>query len=255
MSYVSIEELRNQYYEAIKLLDCTNENASELEEKLPKADFVNFFPVMEGLIDKLKAEQLSIKELIQESTESETDYLLVELKNCNYKLRVCLALLEKAKETVTIESDDNSKKNLIFAISEAGNVTIKRDITSISEEYYQGIIDCLEMIENGQKENNPEFAKKLNGNLSKIHEVKLFGIRVCYRILSSDCAYVFMVKTKKSNNDSLDKKTIYERNRNLENSFMALKKAIEDEDYKKRLIIEHEDIKKDIMKLLHSKKR
>ena len=255
MNYVSIEELRNQYYEAIKLLYCNNETVHIIEEKLPKPDFINFFPIMEGLISKLKEEQLSIKELIQETDEDEKDFLQTELDSCNYKLRICLAILQKAQEAVTIESDEKSKKNLIFAISEAGNVLIKRDISTIPEEYYQSIIDCLKMIEDGQNENNPEFSKKLNDNLSRFHEVKLFKIRIYYRVLSSDCAYVFMVKTKKSNNDLFDRTAISDRFRNLERRFNVLIKAIQDDNYKKRLIAEHEEIKKEIMELLHSKKR
>lgn len=55
----TIEILRNQYYEAIQLL----QDEKDIKNALPQSEFTSFFQIMYGLIEKLS---LVEKELIKE---------------------------------------------------------------------------------------------------------------------------------------------------------------------------------------------
>ena len=63
-----IELLRNQYYDAIKLLFCTDETEDEILNLLQKPDYADFFPIIDGLLAKLKKKKKSILSLIKEKS-------------------------------------------------------------------------------------------------------------------------------------------------------------------------------------------
>ena len=254
----SIEELRNQYYEAIKAL----QNENDILSALPKPDYKNFFPIMTGMIKILEQEEKEIKELLLKENPSDElyQYIKEDLEICTFKKNICKKLYEEAQEQEQIENaaEQKSHKHLFFATTDAGNIYFEKDLKDIPEEYYDVILTCLKRIEFGYKEENNEKAKPLNtvnSKLAGMHEIKEYQTRIIYKILAPDIAYVMLVRIKKDNNESLDRETIIERKKQTDKQFKKLKKDIKNEDSKKKLVEQQQKIKEKIISILINNRR
>ena len=253
----SIEELRKQYYDAIKLL----QDKKDILSALPKPDYKNFFPIMSELINTLKDEENELKEiLLSEKDEDMSEYIKEILKSCMFKIEICKNLTREALETEEIEKEFEkpTPKNIIFAKRTSGKPYLKKDLKYIPEEYYESVLNSLIKIEEGYQEENKEKAKSftsINKKLAGSHEIKPFKIRVIYKILDKDTAYVFLVRYKKDDNESLDRKEIIDRLDNTEIEFEKLKEDIKDKRKKEILIEEHKKIKEEISKYINKHKR
>ena len=80
--------------------------------------------------------------------------------------------------------------------------------------------------------------KKMAG----LKEVKEFKVRLFYKIISSDTVYVLLVRMKKSNNNSIDRKDIINRASQRNKQYEQLKKDMNDSVKKSALIQEHQEI-------------
>ena len=179
----TIEILRNQYYEAIQLL----QDEEDIKNALPQPEFTSFFQIMYGLIEKLSlVEKELIKELnkIDNQDKEMLEYLKEELELNNFKKSLCEKLIREAMKEEQEEeiAEKGSPKNLIFATTGRGKVYLEEDLKDIPEEYYVEIIECLESLKNGFIESNEVKGKSLKNNarLKGLHEIKKFKIRVGY---------------------------------------------------------------------------
>lgn len=236
-----IDELREKYYEAIKLL----QNEEDIINALPQPEYESFFPLIDGIIDMLSKE-LEDTQMMDQTEEDMKEYIEDEIRIIKLKLDLCNNLLHKAQETVKTEEEAQRipQKNIIFATTDSGNVCIENDLKSIPEEYLQSVSDSLKQLQEGFTEENLEKGKGMTNNakLSKVHELKPFKVRIFYKILSPDTVYVLMARMKKSNNDLRDRREIEERVDQRNKQYEQLKKLIKDPVEKERLIQEHNEI-------------
>lgn len=237
-----IEELRQQYYESIKLL----QYEEDIIVALPQPEFDNFFPIIKGIIELLEKEIFEVEQELKEisSLESEMlEYIKEELKILLFKKTICITLLEKGQEDKTIEEEAQKtpNKNIIFATTESGNICIENDLKNIPEEYYYEVEDSLRKLQEGFLETNIEKGKQLKSTnkIVGLHEIIHFKVRVTYRILSNDTIYVLMAKMKKSTWDARDRKETIDRATQRNKQYKRLKKEIKDPIKKEELIQEH----------------
>ncbi len=254
----TIETLRKQYYDAIKLL----QDKDDIIEALPKPIYKSFFPIMSELIKQLKEDEEELRKMLsdEKQTSEMREYIKKDLEICMLKKEICIELYKQALEEETIEKTAEKKatKNIIFAKSESGNIYLQKDIKGIKEEYYDAILDLIEKIATGYREQNSEKAKAfttVNSKLSGIHELKAFKIRVAYKILDQDTVYLLIARTKKDDNESLDREEVIKRANNTEKEYKRLKKEIKNKDKKKKLVEEHKQIKEQIEEFLKKNRR
>lgn len=254
----TIENLRNQYYEAIQLL----QDEEDIKNALPQPEFTSFFQIMYGLIEKLT---LVEKDLIEElnnidSKEKEMlEYMKEELELNNFKKSLCERLIKEAKKEEQEEeiAEKGSRKNLIFATTSSGKVYLEEDLKDIPEEYYIDIIECLESLKNGFTESNEVKGKSLKNNarLKGLHEIKQFKIRIGYKNLTPNLTFIILAKTKKSDNSSLDRNDLINRNSKVTVEFQQLNELIKDENKQAELIIKNQEIENKLMEYLNKNKR
>ena len=254
----SIEELRTSYYNAISMMS----DEKLIMESLPQPTFINFFEIMEGLINKLSLDIDKCKQdFISEDDVEYKEMYKEELKSLELKKQICEKMYLEAKNDLEEEKvfTNGEKKHIIFAIRTSGKPYLLQDIkdNSFSEEYYHKVIDLINQLENGVVENNIEKAKRLKSddNIVGVHEIKGFKTRLYYEILSSDMAYVILTRLKKSDNDKRDKQAVISRKESVKNEFEYLKNSIKNEEFKKQLIIQHDKIKKEILDYLVKNQR
>ena len=255
----SIENLREQYYESIVLL----QEKQDILDALPQPDYSNFFSLITGLIERIEKEMLSLKQVIEqpEQTDAEIkEYIEDEISTLLFKQEICKELLQRGKEDEMIEAESERvpKKNIIFATTNNGNVYVENDIKTLPEEYYESLLKMLQNLQNGIEENNSEKAKSMrtiDKKMSGIHSVKEFKIRLYYKRLSPDTVYVFMIQMKKSDNDALYRKEIINRASQINMQYEELKKQIKEPEIKEKLISENEQIMLDICEYLNKHKR
>ena len=145
----TLTKLRDSYYESIILL----QDEKDIIEALPKPEYQNFFPLIEGLISKLMTEYEEFQSLDDKDKE-----ILEEIKSLNKKINICKDLLVKvnnelASETLA-EQSTYSKRHLIFAKTSFGTTFIEKDLKNIPFEYYDKILSALDTLENGDVSSN-----------------------------------------------------------------------------------------------------
>ena len=247
-----LETLRQQYYQSIIFL----ENKEDIRNALPAPEYKNFIPLIVGIIQILEQEIEKNREARKDETsEDMLEYFNTEIESLESKIIICNELLKEAQNEIEIQEDNESnKKSIIFARTNAGNIYFERDLKGIPKEYYKSIEKCLKGIENNIKEDNIEKAKAFTNNakLIGIHQVKEFKIRVVYKILDKDTAYVMQVRIKKDDNSLQDREDIIIRAQQADKDFKEIKGEIKDELKKLQLIEEHRKIRDRIIKSLSS---
>lgn len=252
-----LDNLRNNYFNAILELN----DESDIINSLPDPEYENFFPIINGLIEKLN-EKIKILEEEKNSLNDDKELLMLaqeEIDSLNFKKNLCLNLLEKANKTLLIENDidTNQKKNLIFAQTSFGNICFERDLKDIPEEYFGTVFEMLQNLESGITEENNEKAKVFTNSakLSSLHEIKEFKVRIIYKRISGDALYIMLVKMKKSDNDKLNREEIINRNKNVTKDCKMVEKILADPVRSKELIELNEEIKKRIYDNLSASRR
>lgn len=240
---MDINILRNRYYSALLLVSCKE----DILNSLPQPEFQSFFPIIDGLIEKIESEINEIQLLINDETLDKEDRLSLkkDLELLCFKKEVCESRKQEALNSVYVEQNAlelGVKKNIIFATSKSGNVFIENDLKDISEEYLGSIVDCLERLLERIEEENVVKGHKMGSNHSKlsgIHEIKEFKVRVYYKILDNDLFYVIMARMKKDDFSRRDREEPVERIKNTSKEFKLLQKEILDENRKRELIEEN----------------
>lgn len=253
-----IEELRKQYYEAIKLLN----NKQDIINTLPNTDYENFYPIIRGLISLIEKSILEAKEELEALSPTDIEmqeYIQEELDLLQYKKDLCLTLLQEAEEKkeTEISAEQHPQKNLIFATISSGNICLERDLKDLPEEYYDSVGESLKKLEEGYQETNTEKGKSLKNNakLANIHEIKPFKVRIFYKNLSPDTVYVMLVRMKKGNNDLLDREEAIIRNKNTLQEFNKIKQDIKDPQLKEIIIEENKERYKQIFEKIKTNRR
>ena len=247
-------ELLMQYYQAIMLL----QNKEDIINALPNTDYSCFDYIMNGLIELLNKDVEKTTNLLNHEFDPEMkEYMQDEINTLLFKKQECERLIEKANQIKENEelTTTVTNRNIIFATTFSGKIYLKEDLKDIAEEYYQDIYECLNKIENEKDLSSIEKPLTNNAKMSKIRELKPFQVRVCYKMLAPDLVYIIIAKTKKSDNDRIDRERIIERNRKTKKEFEHLTEAIKNPLTKQQLIDENKLIKDDIIDYINAHKR
>lgn len=253
MENSDIDERSQNYYESIRLLH----DKKDIIANLPSPDFTNFFKLIEGVKEKLNEEKAVSLSLLEVATdEEEISFLNSIIESCDFKLKVCNELLEKANEIVEEEEKaDSSKKTIIFATSKDG-IFFERDLKDIPLEAYDEALKSLSSIADGNDQQNAVRGKKLvnNAKLNGIREAKGWQVRIPYFPLSG-CAYVFMIKRKKDDDSERDRREIISRAQNVRALFEHTRTKMTDPIERQKIIEENALIYDRIVETLKAKRR
>ena len=248
-----IEELRKNIYYTISLL----QDKDEIINALPTPSYSNFFPLIDGIIELLNNDIEEYNKWLKDLDENSDDYYDVSalLENTKLKIEICNKLKNEAckEKNVTDVVASDRKIDFIFAKSGFNKIKFRSELTSISQEKYSEIHEFLEMIRNRQNFNNIKKIRRLTGPLEGIWEAKPFGVRILFKFLDKDTVYIFGIKEKKSNNDSIDRNQILEKYSSCRFEYDQLAKEIilrRDE-----LIAEHIQYKDEIYDYLKAEAR
>ena len=115
----------------------------------------------------------------------------------------------------------------------------------------------MESLKNGFTESNEVKGKSLKNNarLKGLHEIKQFKIRIGYKNLTPNLTFIILAKTKKSDNSSLDRNDLINRNSKVTVEFQQLNELIKDENKQAELIIKNQEIENKLMEYLNKNKR
>ena len=256
MNY-SIEDLRKQYFESIMLL--TDEE--DILNMLPQPGYDSFYQIINGVLELIEKEIHLLHGELHNLDDNEYGELInEELKLLNFKKDACQKLIEKASiKGETVEKNDEVEQvNLIFATTENGNVYVERDLKNIPEEYYDSIGECLKKIENGFEESNSEQAHQFtttHKDLVGLHEIKDFKVRIMYKKLAPDLAYIIMFKIKKSDFSKLDQNEIVIRYKKIQDEYERLSEMIKNPLMKEELINYNNEISERIYGMMNENRR
>lgn len=136
------------------------------------------------------------------------------------------------------KADKIPLKNIIYATTEYGNVYIEKDLKALLEEYYYDVKESIQQIREGFDIDGKNLVN--NNKLAGLKEKNPFKVRVFYRILSNDTAYVMLARMKKGNNDLLDRTEAIVRKKKTETEFNRIKEEIKNPARKEELIAEND---------------
>ena len=248
------EKYLEQYYQAVIFL----ENKEDIKEALPTDDYSNFTYFIDGLIKKLNDEKQKVEEKPFSQEEFE-ELAKPEIQALEEKINICRAIKEEVEEEIQIEkaAEFVTKKELIFAKTDRGNIYVEEDLKDIPKEFYDTVSTCIYKLENNIQESNNEKAKSLTNNakLKDVHSVKEWKVRLFYRHLTPDTAFVIIARMKKSYNDKKDMAPVIDRRKKTDDEFQELKRMMKDQETKQRIIEENRIIKERIKEKLNKKGR
>ena len=121
----TIEILRNQYYEAIQLL----QDEEDIKNAFPQSEFTSFFQIMYGLVEKLSIVE---KELIEELNNIDNqdkemlEYLKEELELNNFNNSLCEKLIKEARKEELFRLLSGEKNGNIIYYDQALSITKKK---------------------------------------------------------------------------------------------------------------------------------
>jgi len=249
-----IEILREQYYQAILNL----QDKQDIIDALPSIEYTSFFNITYGLINLIEQDINKTNNLLNHEYDKEMkEYMQEELDILLFKKQTCEELIKKANEIQNTEelAQTSQTRNIIFAKTSSNNIYVQDDLKDIAEEYYEDIKNCLNSLETEQDLKTIERQFSNHAKLAKIHELRPFKVRVCYKILAPDLAYVMIAKYKKSDNDRIEREKVIERNKQTQKEFDKLKQEIKDPIKKQQLIEENQIIKENITEYLNIHQR
>lgn len=249
-----IEQLRKQYFNAIILLN----DKKDVIEALPQPEYESFFEIIEGIIMMIEK---NIKELNDELKNTSKDefemieYLQEELEILNLKKELCEKKQKEAIEQKELDkkADKIPLKNIIYATTEHGNVYIEKDLKAMPEEYYDDVKESIQQIREGFDVDSKNLVN--NNKLAGLREKNPFKVRVFYRILSNDTAYVMLARMKKGNNDLLDRTEAIVRKKKTETEFNRIKEEIKNLARKEELIAENDLITEKLFTFIKEHRR
>lgn len=166
----------------------------DIDYALPSKNDINF----DNIISRICCEYLKqIKEIEELLFEEESALTAADLNDFKEEIKILNRKIEIIKEEQEEKNEDNIiKNNLIFVPTSSGNTKVIEDLSSVSEEYYDGFKGLFQSIIDGTFKNVKRFVN--NDKYSGLCEVRDFKIRVLFsRIGKNDYAVIsaFVKKT------------------------------------------------------------
>lgn len=166
----------------------------DIDYALPSKNDINF----DNIISRICCEYLKqIKEIEELLFEEESTLTAADLNEFKEEIKILNRKIEIIKEEQEEKNEDNIiKNNLIFVPTSSGNTKVIEDLSSVSEEYYDGFKGLFQSIIDGTFKNVKRFVN--NDKYSGLCEVRDFKIRVLFsRIGKNDYAVIsaFVKKT------------------------------------------------------------
>ncbi len=229
-------------YEAISKL----ETKEEILKMLPNKNLPYYKEVMMDIIKKLRYDVYELTRLGDDEKET-LDYLRL----LNLQIAVCEDYVREEK----VKLDDEI--NFVFATSVFGNIYAFSDIESISPEFYDRILKCLDEMRSRNDTFDVSKSRVFsnNGNINGVIERKGYQVRILYRQLDYNTIYIFRIKVKKSDNDKKDYLDVVNRCKLTDRQFNEFKLNFLDEKFKKDILSLNKKVSLDIINYLVNNKR
>lgn len=249
---MTLEELRNNYYDAISRLN----NKDDIIAALPKTDYPNGYGILFGVLTRIKEDLDEYTELAKISEDEEDlRQISILIDACNFKIDICTDLIMK-DEDVEIDNNVQQNKHLIFGTITNGNAFYERDIKEFSQEAYSDIINCLDNIKDGSSD-NIEKGRTFNSNNNELigtKESKSYQTRVLYKNIAADCAFVYLMYEKKDDKNSYLVNLMKVRKNFFIKEIADLKEALKDPQKRAEIIAKNELIEENLRSILSNKK-
>lgn len=247
-----LHELRQQYFNLSLSVE-----PEEILSILPPPQFSNFLEIVKGVIEALKIEieTYSVLLAMEEDLEEKQLYI-TEIRILELKCRICEKVLNDSftfTDDVTI--DESKKVNVIFGITPSGSIALLNDIKrNVDSHYYPEVLEMLDQLEAGDFVNNQEKVRKFNSNnnkLSGLMEIKGFQLRLFFRQLPNNIIYVEMLRVKKDDRVTKDFHEPIKRIALLSTDLEYKKRRIKNGDRVEELILEGEEMLRDVKEFLN----
>lgn len=247
-----LHELRQQYFNLALSVE-----PEEIFSILPPPQFSNFLEIVKGVIEALKIEIETYNVLLaMEEDLEEKQLYITEIRILELKCRICEKVLNDSftfTDDVTI--DESKKVNVIFGITPSSSIALLNDIKrNVDSHYYPEVLEMLEQLEAGDFVNNQEKVRKFNSNnnkLSGLMEIKGFQLRLFFRQLPNNIIYVEMLRVKKDDRVTKDFHEPIKRIALLSTDLEYKKRRIKNGDRVEELILEGEEMLRDIKEYLN----
>lgn len=247
-----LHELRQQYFNLALSVE-----PEEILSILPPPQFSNFLEIVKGVIEALKIEIETYNVLLaMEEDLEEKQLYITEIRILELKCRICEKVLNDSftfTDDVTI--DESKKVNVIFGITPSGSIALLNDIKrNVDSHYYPEVLEMLEQLESGDFVNNQEKVRKFNSNnnkLSGLMEIKGFQLRLFFCQLPNNIIYVEMLRVKKDDRVTKDFYEPIKRIALLSTDLEYKKRRIKNGDRVEELILEGEEMLREIKEYLY----
>lgn len=195
----NIKSLRNEYYHSLIQLG----NVNVVKDFLPSREYSNYSELMYGLLELLIQDLKIAEEFknIDSDKASEFDDDIVYLQKL---YEICKESVEEYNREQTDMKkqafSQDEKVNIIFGRKPSGNIAFLKDLEKIDQNHYATILQVLEDIENDEGFGNPtrqKYLGKANDKFKGVYQQKGYQIRIIFRKLPGNIAYVEMVRVKK----------------------------------------------------------
>lgn len=249
--------LIEQYYQAISLM----EDKKALEEAFPESNHYLFEEIIKGLIDKLQADiEFYEGYIFNGGSNLDLEDAKKELNLSIYKKDYCTTLLNNAaiREKEKQEFVSGGRRNLIFAKRNSGGSYLLKDVSSndFSENYYSKVASLIDELKNGELVNPEKFkALAADSTIDGVMEARVFKIRLYYRLLGGNNAFVIMAAMKKGDNPTVLKKAIRLRVKHTNSEYERLKKLFQNKEIADKIVLENEIVESNILAYLEANKR
>lgn len=241
-------QLRDAYYDAIVKL----QYKEDILRELPDPDYYNYFPIMNALVLKLVHECKAYEKF---GDDLEAMEVISSLKD---KIDICKEQIKTVRDDLKDQSFEEQSKHpvrhLIFAKTNVmGGTFLERDLKKIPSEYYDKVSSAMEFLEYGDFHSSGNKIRQLTNNkkMFGLFEIKEFKVRLVYRVLSGDMVYVMLARMKKDDNSAVDQKDLIVRGKNTMDEYQKLKEQVKDASQRDLLLMEHDNIKQNIKKILN----
>ena len=247
-----INTLRNHYYNAI--VNCSD--LEQLKKELPSGDYFNFFELMDGIIGALSNYLKEWENLDDDFSKEE----LEEIKLLRKKIELCIERKEKVQEEVNQQTSNlEESRNIVFASTSSGNNYFLSDLKDIPQEYYQDIINSLNVLVSEEISSNIQKNRSMTNStvLKGIHEIKEYQVRLYYQLVGKGTNIIFIngVRIKKDNFSRLDREFPADRKEKTAFQLNTLKNSSNDKDYIDKICQQNKIILDDVFKYLEENKR
>lgn len=254
-----INNLRKNYYEAISDL----EDDYDIINSLPTPEFGNFFELMDGIIEKLNDDVNFYQQMLEELEKDSLEYeqTIEYLKTTKKKIKLCFDRKNNVMNrlnSIDGKLKNGTNRNIIFAKTRHGRNKFASGLKFVPAEYYLGIEESLEMLEEVDDlfANKSKIKRFLNNNkLNGIYEVKIFKVRIYFKLIDNDNVYVFFVRLKKDDNSTKDREGVIKRATGCNDDYLEVLDSFQNEVTKQQIIDENLQIRKEIYQILQQSSR